>query len=132
MNRIRLSRILPALALGTLLMAPSAWAAPRGEMAGPARAEGTWAVSWDFLSQLWSRAIHWAGKNGPSIDPHGAPDSTPMNGPSIDPDGRFPTGTKNGPSIDPNGGTSGTQTNPPTVPAPQDGSCHSGTGGCGK
>jgi hypothetical protein len=115
MNCIRPHRILPVLALGALLMAPSAWAAPRGKMAGPAGAEETWTVSWDFLSQLWSRAVRWAGKNGPSIDPNGA----------------FPIGTKNGLGIDPNGGASGAQSNPPAASNPQDGSCLSGSGGCG-
>jgi hypothetical protein len=129
MNRIRLSRILPALALGTLLMAPSAWAAPRkARMAGPTRAEGTWAVSLDFLSQLWSRAVHWVGKNGLGIDPHGTRDPRTMNGPSIDPDGRFPTGTKNGPGIDPHGGASGADSSSPN---PLDGLCLLGPGGCG-
>ena len=130
MNRIRLHRILPALALGAFLMAPSAWAAPRGEMAGPARAESTWAVSWDFLSQLWSRAIHWGSKNGPRIDPHGTPDPRSMNGPGIDPSGGLPIGTKNGLGIDPSGGTSGAQTNPPAASSPQGGSCPPGSG-CG-
>lgn len=124
MNRIRLHLILPVLVLGALLMAPSAWAAPRGELAGPARAEGAWAVSWDFLSQLWSRAIHWASKNGLTIDPNGTPDPRTMNGLGIDPNGGFPMGTKNGPGIDPDGHSSTTASNP------QGGSCLLGSG-CG-
>jgi hypothetical protein len=82
-------------------------------------------MSWDFLSQIWSRAVRWAGKNGLSIDPNGSPDPSSMNGPSVDPHGGFPIDTKNGLSIDPDGHTSTMAQNP------QDGSCLPGSGGCG-
>lgn len=121
MNRVRLHRILPALALGALLTVPCAWAAPRERVAGTVRAQGIWAQPWDFVSQLWSRAVHWASKNGLSVDPSGAPTPQADNGPSVDPHGAFPPGTKNGPSIDPSGNT-GAQSSPPPASSSPGGS----------
>ena len=88
MNRVTLRQILLALAL---LAVPCAGAA-REPMAGsPARAGESWSVAWDFLSPLWSRAVRWASKNGPSIDPDGSLSPAPKNGPSIDPNGHTST-----------------------------------------
>jgi hypothetical protein len=103
MNRVNLRHILLAVSLGSLLTVPCAWAA-RETIAG--RAGGAWSVDRDHLSPLWSRAVRWVSKNGPSIDP----------------DGSFPPGTKNGLSIDPDGSTS---------PSSQPSSCIPGSGGCG-
>ena len=110
MNRVNLRHILFALLLGSLLTVPCAWAARESIAGEPARAAGGWSVDWNFFAPLWSRAVRWANKNGPSIDP----------------DGALP-GRKNGPSIDPNGSTS-----PGKPPVASSSSCvPGGPGGCG-
>jgi hypothetical protein len=116
MKPIRLRRILSLLVLGVLLASASASAAPP--------------TTWSFVSQLWRWATHWGGiKNGPDIDPSGAPSPQGENGGSIDPSGAPTTSPKNGPGIDPGGSPASQPQNGPTIDP--NGACLSGSPGCG-